>query len=226
MKLTKSEEDYLKAIFYLIVESGEGQAGTNQIAEYLEVSPASVNSMLKKLRQKELVAYEKYGKLELTPHGKNHSLQLIRKHRLWETFLYRHMNFTWDEVHDVAEQLEHIDSGKLIDELDRFLGFPKRDPHGSLIPSSEGDYQTQDRITLAECGVGDVCRLTAVKDSSAAFLRYLTQIGLAISGEIVIQEIREFDGSLHILIDGRAENVSKKFAEHIYVEVVKRSTEA
>ena len=176
--------------------------------------------MLKKLREKDLVNYQRYGKLELTQSGRSIAVKLIRKHRLWETFLYKHLNFTWDEVHEVAEQLEHIQSSKLIEELNRFLGFPKIDPHGDIIPTKDGDYTRPVKITLAELAVGNKCQLTSVKDNSAAFLKYVSQIGLALSSQITIQEIREFDGSMLIAFNDKTENISQKFAENIFVELL------
>ncbi len=149
LELSKYEEDYLKALFHLTVERGT-TAGTNELADYLGVSPASVNGMLKKLKAKTLVKHEKYAKPSLTKQGKRVAIELIRKHRLWETFLYEKMNFTWDEVHEVAEQLEHIRSDKLIEELDKFLGFPRLDPHGDAIPDAKGKYEPVRKITLAE----------------------------------------------------------------------------
>lgn len=223
MVLTKAEEDYLKTLFYLIVESGEGKAGTNQLAEHLEVSPASVSSMLKKLKKKGLVEYEKYGKLELSEEGEGVAVRLIRKHRLWETFLYQHMNFSWDEVHEVAEQLEHIQSPKLIFELDKFLGFPKRDPHGAIIPNEKGEYDIRPKVTLSSLTVGDRCRLTSVKDNSVAFLQYVSKIGLALSSELRIEEIQEFDQSMLISYDEKTVTISKKFADNVFVEKLSAS---
>lgn len=220
MKLTKTEEDYLKALFYLIIESENDRVGTNQVADYLDISPASVSSMLKKLKGKELVSYEKYKKLELTSEGKIVAVWLIRKHRLWETFLCKHMNFKWDEVHDVAEQLEHIQSPKLIRELDKFLGFPKRDPHGALIPNQEGEYQVTSKTTLSSLLTGDRCRLVSVKDSSVSFLQYVTKIGLVLSSEIQIEEIQEFDQSMMIHFDEKSVMISQKFADNIFVEKI------
>lgn len=220
MKLTKNEEDYLKTLFYLIIEEGNEDAGTNQLAEYIGVSPASVNGMLKKLRAKEFVAYEKYGKIKLTESGRKIAINLTRKHRLWETFLFRHMNFKWEEVHDVAEQLEHIDSEKLIDELDKFLGYPKRDPHGDIIPNMDGEYLVKSKKMLAEMEKGQKCRLLSVKDGSASFLKYVSQIGLALSSEILINDVREFDGSIVIYFDGKEETVSHKFAMNVFVEEI------
>ena len=155
--LTKSEEDYLKALFQLLIEDNSEKVGNNQLAEYLKVSPASTNNMIKKLKTKNYVVSEKYGKLELTDEGRAIAVRLIRKHRLWETFLYNYLNFSWDEVHEVAEQLEHIKSYKLIDELDRFMDFPEKDPHGELIPNAKGEYKVIPKITLSSLVEGDVC---------------------------------------------------------------------
>ena len=156
MSLTKNIEDYLKAIYYLIHEGGHQKAGINQLAEFLGLSPASVSVMIKKMKEKQLVHYQKYGKIELTKMGHEIALRLIRKHRLWETFLHRHMNFSWDEVHEVAHQLEHIHSPKLIRELDNFLGNPQRDPHGDAIPDEEGNFLVVVKKSLSELEKGTV----------------------------------------------------------------------
>lgn len=218
MNITKNIEDYIKAIFNLTNEEGVKKLGTNQLADYLRLSPASVSVMIKKMKDKKLIEYEKYGKIELTKSGHEIALKLIRKHRLWETFLHRHMNFSWDEVHEVAHQLEHIHSPKLIRELDNFLGNPKRDPHGDAIPDEQGLFIVETKQPLSGLMTGDICRLVSVNDNSAVFLKYVTQLGLALSSEIEILEIREFDASMLISYDGKKENVSKKFAESIYVE--------
>ena len=125
--LSQTEENYLKALFKLTYENNNNEAGTNELALTLEVKPATVNDMLKKLKDKEFVNYKKYGKITLSGKGKKIALEIIRKHRLWETFLYKKLEFTWDEVHEVAEQLEHIQSAKLVDKLDEFLDFPEFD---------------------------------------------------------------------------------------------------
>ena len=220
MGITKSIEDYLKAIFHLIYEDEFEKIGTNQLAEYLGLSPASVSVMIKKMKDKDLVDYQKYGKISLTVSGHSIALNLIRKHRLWETFLHRHMNFSWDEVHEVAHQLEHIHSPKLIRELDNFLGNPKKDPHGDVIPGENGKFIIPTKKSLGELKEGNLCRLVSVKDNSAVFLKYVTQLGLALSSEIKVLEVREFDGSMLISYDGKNENVSKLFAESIYVEML------
>lgn len=220
MKLTKNEEDYLKGLFNLTVESDGEKVGTNQLADKLGFSPASVNGMLKKLKAKELVSYKKYGKIDLTKEGQSLAVGLIRKHRLWETFLYKYMNFTWDEVHIVAEQLEHIKSEKLTSELDRFLGFPKTDPHGATIPTSDGEYKVKPKTTLAEIDTTQKCKLVAVKDGSVEFLKYVTKIGLELSSEILVVEKRDFDGSILIRFNDNELSVSAKFCENVFVELV------
>ncbi|WP_109096977.1 metal-dependent transcriptional regulator [Aquimarina sp. AU58] len=218
--LTKSEEDYLKAIFQLLIEDASVKVGNNQLADYLKVSPASTNNMIKKLKAKGYVVSEKYGKLDLTEGGKSVAVRLIRKHRLWETFLCNYLNFTWDEVHDVAEQLEHIKSRKLIDELDRFMDFPKKDPHGEMIPNANGEYSIVPKITLSSLSEGDVCQLIAVNDGSVHFLKYVSEIGLALSSEIKILEVREFDKSIRIKFDNTIETVTRKFADNVFVNKV------
>jgi len=223
MVLSKTEEDYLKALFYLIIESDQKESRSSQLAEYLDISQASVNSMLKKLKPKKLVAFKKYGKVKLTKKGEQVAIQLVRKHRLWETFLYQHMKFSWDEVHEVAEQLEHIRSKKLITELDKFLGLPKYDPHGAVIPNAEGFYELLPKITLSSLTKGDRCKLVSVKDNSVAFLQYVSKIGLALSSEINVVEIQEFDQSMVISFDNTSLIVSKKFADNVFVDRISES---
>lgn len=216
--LSKHEEDYLKAIFHLHEKTPFGQAESKELASYLSISAASVSGMLKKLKEKGLVEHVRYGKITLSPDGQIVAVNLIRKHRLWETFLHEHLNFSWDEVHDVAEQLEHIHSIKLMREMDRFLGFPERDPHGDPIPDEKGNYQARERVMLSSLSKGEQCKLISVDDGSVAFLRYVSEIGLALSSEILVKERRSFDGSMLISYDGREENISQKFADSIFVE--------
>ncbi|MEY4135702.1 MAG: hypothetical protein RL386_2052 [Bacteroidota bacterium] len=222
MHITKAEEDYLKALFHLSIGRELERAGTNRLADYLGVAPASVNNMLKKLKSKSLVDYEKYGKLSLTEGGKAVAVRLIRRHRLWETFLFNYLNFSWDEVHEVAEQLEHIHSPKLMAELDRFMGFPQTDPHGEAIPNEFGEIDLRPRTALSSLKTGDICRMVAVSDESIAFLKYVTKIGLALNIRIEVGETREFDRSMDILVEGIMHSVSGKFAEHIFVEILDR----
>ena len=216
--LTQTEENYLKALFQLASDKpGGGDAGTNELAQQLEVKPASVHEMLKRLKEKGLVSYERYGRISLTPKGRQSAVAVIRKHRLWETFLYEKLNFTWDEVHEVAEQLEHIHSAKLVDRLEEFLGHPKYDPHGDPIPDAKGVMAQEVRRTLAEVDEGKSCRMIAVKDNSMPFLQQVMRLGLALKSRIRVVRRNSFDSTLEIEVGKKAHTVSQKFAEHIYV---------
>lgn len=215
--LSKNEEDYLKGLYYLLSIDSLEKVGTNQLATKLDVTPASANNMLKKLKAKKLVAFEPYGKIELTEAGNKIAVYLIRKHRLWETFLYKKLDFTWDEVHEVAEQLEHIQSTKLIDKLEEFLEFPKHDPHGDPIPDAAGHIDKSAKLKLGELNPGERCHLVGVKDNSAAFLQYVSQLGLELKSSIVIVRKEAFDNSLIIRVDQKEIAVSEKFGTNVYV---------
>ena len=216
--LSITEENYLKAILYLTLEEKENTGiGTNELAQNLEVKPSSVNDMLKKLRQKGLIEYEKYGKIFMSEQGKILGVQILRKHRLWETFLYEKLDFTWDEVHEVAEQLEHIKSDKLIEKLDKFLGYPKNDPHGDPIPNALGEFDFIPKKMLSDIEPGEQCKMVSVKDNSVAFLKYVVEIGLGINNEIKVVSKQGFDASLEIEINQTRIRVSQKFAQNIYV---------
>ncbi|MCO5259901.1 MAG: metal-dependent transcriptional regulator [Crocinitomicaceae bacterium] len=217
--VSQTEENYLKALFHLTNETiGKIDAGTNELAAFLSVKPATVNDMLKKLKEKELVSYEKYGKITLTQQGKAHAVEVIRKHRLWETFLYEKLAFSWDEVHEVAEQLEHIRSKKLVEQLDRFLNFPEVDPHGDPIPNAKGQLKFIQRSTLVQVEEGKTCQLVAIKDSSASFLQYAVQLGIGLSTQIKVLHRFDFDGSIEIEVNNKRSTVSQKFAENVYVK--------
>ena len=216
--LSKNEEDYLKALFQITVESNMGVAGTNQLALNLCVSPASVNGMIKKLRSKKLVKSERYGKLEMTSQGKTIAIQLVRKHRLWETFLYQHLDFSWDEVHEVAEQLEHIKSDKLIKQLNSFLGNPDSDPHGDPIPDEIGNFSKKSKKNLAQIEEGKSCTVVSVKDASVAFLQMVSKLGIGLQTEIMVKNHHEFDASRTLLIGEQEHQVSLKFAENVFVK--------
>lgn len=216
--LSYTEENYLKALLQLTLEEGTKEdAGTNELAAYLAITPATVTAMLKKLKEKKLIEYEKYGKVSLTAEGKKSAVEVLRKHRLWETFLYEKMEFTWDEVHEVAEQLEHIQSQKLINKLDKFLGFPKFDPHGDPIPNANGEMKVLPKKTLSEIEVGASCVMVAVKDNSAPFLQYVVQLGLAINNKILVLAKQPYDALMEIEVNGKKTAVSHKFANNIYV---------
>jgi len=215
--LSYTEENYLKTLLKLTFDRENGEAGTNELATHLEVKPATVSDMLKKLKEKELVDYEKYGKITLTESGRKIGIEIIRRHRLWETFLYEKLEFTWDEVHEVAEQLEHIQSAKLVDKLDKFLNYPKYDPHGDPIPNMHGELKPGTKKTLAEIAAGESCKMVAVRDNSSTFLQYVVQIGLGLQQRITVVSIQEFDASMIIEVDGKQSSVSQKFAENVFV---------
>lgn len=215
--LSQTEENYLKSLLRISIDNDVNEVGTNELAFALGLKPATVNDMLKKLREKKLVSYEKYGKISLTDSGRKLAVDILRKHRLWETFLYQKLEFSWDEVHEVAEQLEHIQSEKLIDKLDKLLDFPKFDPHGDPIPSKAGEIHIQHKTTLSEIADGVTCKMVAVRDNSSSFLQYVVKVGLGINNEIKVISKQEFDSSMVIEVNGIQSNVSQKFAENIFV---------
>ena len=198
-------------------DNGSEEVGTNELANILVVKPATVNDMLKKLKEKGLVDYEKYGKITLTTEGKKNAIEVLRKHRLWETFLFEKFEFSWDEIHEVAEQLEHIQSTKLIDKLDKFLDYPEFDPHGDPIPNKKGEIKVHFKKTLSDVGVGNSCRMVAVKENSSSFLQYVVKVGLGINNEIKVLSKQEYDALLLIEVNGVKSSVSQKFAENIFV---------
>lgn len=216
--LSFTEENYLKALVQLTAfDENVVEVGVNQLASVLEVKPATVSDMVRKLKSKELVHYQKYGKVSLTEMGLKNGMMVIRRHRLWETFLYMKLDFTWDEVHELAEELEHIHSKKLINRLDDFLGNPEFDPHGDAIPNAEGTISIPFRKTLSEVKSGHVCKLVAVKDNSSEFLQYVDKIGLKIQDEIEVVNKEEFDELTTIRIQKKELVVSPKFTENIFV---------
>ncbi|MCG3164586.1 MAG: Transcriptional regulator MntR [Bacteroidia bacterium] len=194
-----TEENYLKSIYKLV--SGKEAVTTNAIAEKMNTKAASVTDMLKKLSDKKLIKYEKYYGVKLTAKGEKVALNIIRKHRLWEMFLVEKLEFGWDEVHDVAEQLEHIDSEKLVAQIDKFLNYPKVDPHGDPIPDSNGKLHIQKSQLLSTFRKNDNCLMTGVVDHSPAFLQYLAKASLTLGCEIKIKEINDFDRSQQISVN-------------------------
>jgi DtxR family Mn-dependent transcriptional regulator len=215
--LSYTEENYIKALFKISFDIGMEGVGTNELATALAVKPATANDMLKKLKEKELVDYKKYGKISLTNTGKKKAIDVLRKHRLWETFLYEKLEFSWDEVHELAEQLEHIQSEKLVDKLDKFLEYPEFDPHGDPIPNKKGEFKVQFKKTLSDVAVGSSCKMVAVKDNSTSFLQYVVKVGLGINNEIFVLSKQEYDAITVIEVNGIKSSVSQKFAENIFV---------
>lgn len=214
---SQSEENYIKAMYHLATSSKKG-ISTNAIANKLDTKASSVTDMIKKLSEKEVVVYKKYQGVTLTEFGKKTAVNIIRKHRLWEVFLVDKLNFSWDEVHEVAEQLEHIKSPKLINELDAFLGYPKRDPHGDPIPDSEGNLQVIEKSLLSTFKKGEQGVCVGVDDSSSEFLQFLDKQGIAIGKQIKVLNIEPFDGSLQIEINQEELTISNKIASNLYMQ--------
>jgi DtxR family Mn-dependent transcriptional regulator len=215
---TLSEENYLKAI-YNLDKQGLSKITPTAISEALGNNPASVVDMIKKLVEKQLLEYEKSKGVKLTGSGLSVAISIVRKHRLWEAFLLEKLGYGWDEVHDIAEQLEHVHHPDLADRLDKFLGFPQYDPHGDPIPKANGDTAITYKTLLAEIPEGKTCRVVAVKDTGASFLQYLKKLDIGIGTMVTLAEKIPFDNSLSIIINGKTQTtVSKVFAENLLVQ--------
>ena len=218
---TFSEENYLKAIYHLEIDADKG-ISTNAIAKKLETKASSVTDMVKKLSEKKVVVYKKYQGVTLTDFGKKTAANVVRKHRLWEVFLVEKLDFSWDEVHDVAEQLEHIKSPKLINQLDSFLGFPTHDPHGDPIPDKEGNLKTIEKSLLSTLNKNETGVCVGVDDSSSDFLRFLDKKGITLGKQITVLEKEDFDDSLSIQIDNKKLSISNKIANNLYIQKVNK----
>lgn len=216
--MTLSEENYLKTIYHLTTIS-DVEVSTNAIAEKIETKASSVTDMLKKLAEKGLVNYVKYQGVSLTEKGKLSAKMIVRKHRLWEVFLVDKLDFSWDEVHDIAEQLEHIKSEQLINKLDDFLGNPTEDPHGDPIPNAKGQITKIEKHLLSELMVNQTGICVGVKDSSADFLKYLDKQEIALGSKIEIVGKESFDLSLKIKVDSKEMTISNKIAGNLFVKV-------
>lgn len=213
-----SEENYLKTIYHLSEKNTP--VNTNAIADKLKTKAASVTDMIKKLNSKGVINYQKYKGTTLTDDGKKAALLVIRKHRLWEVFLLEKLNFNWDEVHEVAEQLEHIQSQRMIESLDNFLGYPKYDPHGDPIPDKNGEFSNLEATKLSDLPINEKATVVAVKDGNSSLLQYLDKVGIGIGTELEVKEKIEFDKSLEININGREQKiVSALVSENILVKL-------
>ncbi|RYE19904.1 MAG: metal-dependent transcriptional regulator [Sphingobacteriaceae bacterium] len=216
---TLSEENYLKAI-YRLYQQPENKITPTAIADALGNNPASVIDMIKKLTDKQLIEYDKRKGVKLTVKGQEAAVLIVRKHRLWEVFLLDKLGYGWDQIHDIAEQLEHVSDDTLANRLEKFLGFPEYDPHGDPIPKSNGKLPKNYAVKLAEAGIGTTCRVAAVRDTSADFLRYLEKLNINIGTELQLIEKISFDGSLIIRIGDQTETaVSAKFSENILIKM-------
>jgi DtxR family transcriptional regulator, Mn-dependent transcriptional regulator len=215
--LTTTEENYLKAIWKRSANSAE-PVSTNAIAAHLCTTAASVTDMLRKLADKELIAYEKYKGVHLTDSGKRHAVELVRRHRLWEVFLVERLGFGWDEVHDLAEELEHLQSDKLTERLAAYLGNPRTDPHGDPIPDAEGNFEQSNAVLLATLSEQDSATIVGVDEHSSDFLQYLDKHNLTIGTKIKIETINAYDNSL--IIKGKRNkkiSISSKVAQNLLV---------
>ena len=217
--MTFSEENYLKTIYHLITLSNSA-VSTNAIAEMMETKASSVTDMLKKLADKDLVNYKKYQGVSLTDKGNLAAKMIVRKHRLWEVFLVEKLDFSWDEVHDIAAQLEHIKSKKLIDKLDDFLGNPTEDPHGDPIPNAEGKILKIEKFLLSELKEHQKCICVGVKDTSSDFLKYLDKQQIALGSTIEIMTKESFDLSLKIKVDQQTMTISNKIGSNLFVKII------
>ena len=211
-----TEENYLKAIFHLL--DSENQVTVNELSKFLQIKMPSVNSMMKKFADKNWVIYETYKPIKVTELGRKEAAIVVRKHRLTEMFLVEKMGFGWENVHEIAEQLEHVHSEDFFDKMDEILNFPKVDPHGEPIPDKDGIIITQNLKKLSEFKVNDMVILTSVTISTDDFLNYLNQRNLALGEEILIKNIEKFDGSMQIGFSDRTEVLSKMVCEKLLVK--------
>ncbi|MPL56058.1 Transcriptional regulator MntR [bioreactor metagenome] len=211
-----TEENYLKAIFHLL--DSENQVTVNELSKFLQIKMPSVNSMMKKFADKNWVIYETYKPIKVTELGRKEAAIVVRKHRLTEMFLVEKMGFGWENVHEIAEQLEHVHSEDFFDKMDEILNFPKVDPHGEPIPDKDGIIITQNLKKLSECKINETVILTSVTISTDDFLNYLNQRNLALGAEILIKNIEKFDGSMQIMFADRTEILSKMVCEKLLVK--------
>lgn len=219
MRFSVTEENYIKAIFHLQQEAGN--VSTNELAAELHTKPASVTDMLKKLKAKKLLSYERYKGVRLSVEGKKLALGIVRKHRLWEYFLVNTLQFGWDEVHEVAEELEHISSKKLIEKLDNFLGSPRFDPHGDPIPDSQGKMSIQQQINLIDLSVNKMAEVSGVGSQSTELLELLKHKHIGIGTKLEVKRKFNFDHSIEIKIKNQnAFTISQQLAQALFVKLV------
>lgn len=214
--ISQTEENYLKVLFNLT--SLKGEASVNDISKQLDIKMPTVNSMMKRLAEKELVVYESYKPLKLTAEGKKQAALIIRKHRLTEMYLVEKMGFGWEEVHTIAEQIEHIQAPVFFEKMDELLGFPKVDPHGSPIPDADGNIASDNYLKLSDCKVGESVTFMAVQLSSEDLLKFLTSRELSLGLELTIKQIEPFDGSMVISYANKEnEMLSSKVCDKLLV---------
>lgn len=216
LKATLTEENYLKALFHLVDDNNK--VTINELSKFLNVKMPSTNNMMKKFADKNWVIYETYKPLTVTSSGMREAALVVRKHRLTEMFLVQKMNFGWENVHEIAEQLEHVHSQVFFDKMDEILNYPKYDPHGEPIPDKQGNIIAQDLMQLSGCNVGDKVIFTSLTLSDDGFLTYLTDKNLLLNTEIVVLKIENFDKSMTIEINNSKEILSRQATEKILVK--------
>ena len=218
--ISLTEENYVKALFNLSNESGE--VNVNELSKWLQIKMPTVTSMMKKLAEKKLVHYESYKPLRLTEKGKKEAALIIRKHRLTEMFLVEKMGFGWENVHEIAEQVEHIHSPDFFEKMDELLGFPKMDPHGSPIPDKQGKMVWREYNKLSECKIGETVKLSAVIHTTSDFLKFLNSREMRLGLKIKIKSIEPFDQTMVVSYGKRsAETLSHAACERLLVGKVK-----
>tara|TARA_Y100000816_G_C26078846_1_gene568310 strand:+ start:938 stop:1606 length:669 start_codon:yes stop_codon:yes gene_type:complete len=216
IKLSQTEENYLKSIFHLS-EFGNKKVTTNSISKILNIEPASVTDMIKKLSRKKLIYHEKYKGATISKVGIKLALQIIRRHRLWEVFLHDKLKFKWDQIHDIAEELEHVSSDKLIDSLDKFLKYPRIDPHGDPIPNKLGHFNFIDKISISDLNIGEMGIVSRIINEDEEFFNLLNKLNIEIGTEIKIIDKIYYDGSVEIVINNKSVIISKNIAQNIKI---------
>jgi DtxR family transcriptional regulator, Mn-dependent transcriptional regulator len=217
--LTQAEENYIKNIYHL--QQASGSVTTNDLAAILQTKPASVTDMLKKLKAKKLLQYEPYKEFCLTAYGRKIALNIIRKHRLWECFLVHKLQFEWDEVHEVAEQLEHVESKKLVEKLDAFLDFPRFDPHGDPIPDSNGKMSVQHEVNLIDLPFNKQAEITSVRNQSTELLELLKHKNINLGTKLEVKKKFDFDNSIEVKMKNISPiTISEQLAKALFVKVV------
>ena len=216
IKLSKSEENYLKSIFNLS-EFGNKKVSTNSISKILNIEPASVTDMIKKLSKKKLIYHERYKGSSISKSGIKIALQIIRRHRLWEVFLHDKLKFKWDQIHELAEELEHVSSDNLIDSLDKFLKYPKIDPHGDPIPNKLGEIDFVDKISIFDLSINEKGIVSRIINEDDEFFNLLKKLDIEIGTEIKMTDKIEYDDSLEISINNKSVIISKQIASNIKI---------
>ena len=218
--ISQTEENYLKAIYKITEREGKS-ASTNAISTAMSTAAASVTDMIKRLATKDLVNYEKSKGVTLTTEGGRLATLLIRKHRIWEVFLCEKLGYTWDECHELAEELEHIQDDELINRMERYLGNPKFDPHGDPIPDSAGNFAVRSQIPLSEMHPGECGVVVGVQEHSTAFLQYLDRQMLNLGARIEVLEVFEFDDSIKLKLNGESDLiVSSRVSQNLFIKKI------